>query len=70
MMHWIIIKNHDAFDHHHNHNALDHHHNHDVSSQLSTIPHICHGLTDGVRGEKIFHVEKFQISVHDRCGEI
>ena len=34
------------------------------------IPDICHGLTDGVRGEKIGHVEKFQISVHDRCGEI
>ena len=35
-----------------------------------STPDICHGLTDGVRGEKIFHVEKFQISVHDRCGEI
>ena len=31
------------------------------------IPDICHGHTDGVRGEKICHVEKFQISVHDRC---
>ena len=30
------------------------------------IPHICHGHKDGVRGEKICHVEKFQISVHDR----
>ena len=34
------------------------------------IPHICHGHKDGVRGEKICHVEKFQISAHDRCGEI
>ena len=33
-------------------------------------PHICHGLTDGVRGEKIYHVEKFQIPVQDRCGEV
>ena len=30
------------------------------------IPDICHGPTDGVRREKICHVEKFQISVHDR----
>ena len=29
------------------------------------IPDICHGHTDGVRGEKVCHVEKFQISVHD-----
>ena len=34
------------------------------------IPHICHGLTDDVRGKKICHVEKFQIPVHDRCGEV
>ena len=33
------------------------------------IPHICHGHTDGVRGEKINCVEKFQISVHETCGE-
>ena len=33
---------------------------------LVSIPDICHGHTDGVRGEKICHVEKFQISVHDR----
>ena len=33
------------------------------------IPHICHGHRDGVRGEKICHVEKFQISVHETCGE-
>ena len=33
------------------------------------IPHICHGHTDGVRGEKSCHVEKFQISVHETCGE-
>ena len=38
--------------------------------QGGTIPDICHGHRDGVRGEKICHVEKFQISVHDRCGEI
>ena len=31
-----------------------------------SIPDICHGHKDGVRGEKICHVEKFQISVHDR----
>ena len=30
------------------------------------IPDICHGHKDGVRGEKICHVEKCQISVHDR----
>ena len=33
---------------------------------LEPIPDICHGHTDGVRGEKSCHVEKFQISVHDR----
>ena len=33
------------------------------------IPDICHGHTDGVRGEKICHVEKCQISVHETCGE-
>ena len=39
-------------------------------SQLNqVIPHICHGHKDGVRGEKICHVEKFQISVHETCGE-
>ena len=38
--------------------------------QCTFIPHICHGHKDGVRGEKICHVEKFQISVHDRWGEI
>ena len=27
-------------------------------------------VTGGARGEKICHVEKFQISAHDRCGEI
>ena len=37
---------------------------------VTSIPHICHGLTDGVRGEKISHVENFQITVHDRCGEV
>ena len=33
------------------------------------IPHICHGHTDGVRGEQICHVEKFQTSVLETCGE-
>ena len=33
---------------------------------LRSIPDICHGHTDSVHGEKICHVEKFQISVHDR----
>ena len=33
------------------------------------IPDICRGHR-GARGEKICHVEKFQISAHDRCGEI
>ena len=28
------------------------------------------GTTGGARGEKICHVEKFQISIHDICGEI
>ena len=28
------------------------------------------GTAGGARGEKICHVEKFHISVHDRCGEI
>ena len=34
------------------------------------IPHICHGSHGYICGEKICHVEKFQISVHDRRGEI
>ena len=33
------------------------------------IPHICHGPTGQARGEKISHVEKFKISVHETCGE-
>ena len=33
------------------------------------ITDICHGLTDGVRGEKICHMEKFQIPEHEICGE-
>ena len=33
------------------------------------IPDICHGSHGYIRGEKICHVEKFQISMHDRCGE-
>ena len=43
---------------------------HHLELRNTDIPHICHGLTDGVRGEKICHVEKFQIPVHDRCGEV
>ena len=38
--------------------------------QPGSIPHICHELTDGVRREKISHVEKFQIPVHDIPGEV
>ena len=34
--------------------------------QSTSTPDICHGHKEGVRGEKICHVEKFQISVHDR----
>ena len=34
-----------------------------------SIPDICHGSHGYIRGEKICHVEKFQISMHDRCGE-
>ena len=34
------------------------------------IPDICHGSHGYIRGEKICHVEKFQMSIHDRCGEI
>ena len=35
-----------------------------------TIPHICHLDHLYIGGEKIGHVEKFQISIHNRCGEI
>ena len=35
-----------------------------------SIPHICHLDHLYIGGEKIGHVEKFQISIHDRCGEI
>ena len=41
-----------------------------IIGESESTPGICHGLTDGVRGEKIGHVEKCQISVHDRCGEM
>ena len=34
------------------------------------IPHICHGHHGRCPWRKICHVEKFQISIHDRCGEI
>ena len=36
----------------------------------TTTPHICHLDHLYIGGEKIGHVEKFQISIHDRCGEI
>ena len=35
-----------------------------------SIPHICHLDHLYIGGEKIGHVEKFQISIHNRCGEI
>ena len=41
-----------------------------VTDSLTHIPDICHGSHGYIRGEKICHVEKFQISMHDRCGEI
>ena len=34
------------------------------------IPDICHLNHLYIGGEKIGHVEKFQISIHNRCGEI
>ena len=37
-----------------------------VREHSGLIPDICHGHKDGVRGEKICHVEKFQISVMRR----
>ena len=33
------------------------------------IPDICHGPMGQAPGEKICHVEKFQISVNETCGE-
>ena len=36
-----------------------------TAKDCADIPHICHGHKDGARGEKICHVEKFQISVHE-----
>ena len=53
----------------HVHMGFDHWVTMSVWNHFETIPHICHGHTDGVRGEKICHVEKFQISVHETCGE-
>ena len=38
--------------------------------QRPGIPHICHLHHLYIGGEKIGHVEKFQISIHNRCGEI
>ena len=39
-------------------------------AECHSIPHICHLDHLYIGGEKIGHVEKFQISIHDRCGEI
>ena len=39
------------------------------SPQDESILHICRGPTGQARGEKICHVEKFQNSVHETCGE-
>ena len=33
------------------------------------IPHICHQSHQYICGEKNCHVEKFQISMHDKCGD-
>ena len=33
------------------------------------IPHICHQSHQYICGEKKCHVEKFQISMHDKCGD-
>ena len=41
-----------------------------IYTELVTIPHICHLDHLYIGGEKIGHVKKFQISIHDRCGEI
>ena len=35
---------------------------------MAHIPDICHGSHGYIRGEKICQVEKFPISMHDRCG--
>ena len=39
-------------------------------SKDMSIPHICHGHHGQCPWRKICHVEKFQIFIHDRCGEI
>ena len=36
----------------------------------SSGDHICHLYHLDIGGEKIGHVEEFQISIHDRCAEI
>ena len=40
------------------------------SANATNIPHICHLDHLYIGGEKIGHVEKFQILIHNRCGEI
>ena len=39
-------------------------------TKAKTMPHICHIYHIWDMWRKICHVEKFQISMHDRCGEI
>ena len=34
-----------------------------------SIPDICHQSHQYICGEKNCHVEKFQISMHDKCGD-
>ena len=41
-----------------------------ISSGDLGIPHICHKVHMWDMWRKICHVEKFQISIHDKCGEI
>ena len=40
-----------------------------LKSAVFCIPHICHLYHLYIGGEKISHVENFQISIHGRCGE-
>ena len=41
-----------------------------MSGQFRTIPDICHIVQMWDMWRKIFHVEKFQISIHGKCGYI
>ena len=40
-----------------------------LSVEHACIPHICHQSHQYICGEKNCHVEKFQISMHDKCGD-